>query len=78
MVNELAPCIFFGRCSYEDGICRCDALGASAQFDGHDVPVEDEEVVHGLARLRQFTQAIEEGDDSSTGSSHGSLQICSE
>jgi hypothetical protein len=47
------------------------------RFDGRDMPVEDEEVVHGLSRLRQFPRGNWEMDPS-TGLRHGALQVCAE
>ena len=48
---------------FADAMC----LVRPPPFDGHGVPVEDREVVHGLVRLRQFAGGDRKRDEPSHG-----------
>lgn len=65
MVNELAPFVSSGDARTKMEFPDAMYLVRPPRFDGHGMP--DEEVVHGLARLRQTTR----GDKKREMTQHG-------
>jgi hypothetical protein len=77
MVNELAPCIFFGDALTTMEFADAMYLGRPPRSTVTTCQWKMKKLFMGL-RGANSLEAIEERDDPSMGSSHGSLQICAE